>query len=130
MSNAPATPTAETSLSSNDLSMVRTRLAIERTMMAWVRTAVSLISFGFSVYKFFDLSEKQVGPTGIIGPRRFAMLMIGTGLFALAAAVTQHWREKGAIRKAGDRRFSLATVVAGLVAVLGVMALITVILRD
>ena len=130
MSNTPATPPAETSLSSNDLAMVRTRLSIERTMMAWIRTAVSLISFGFTIYKFFNLSEKQVGPTGIIGPRRYAMLMIGTGLFALAAAVTQHWRERGEVRKAGDKHYSLATVIAGLVAVLGVLALTTVILHE
>jgi uncharacterized membrane protein YidH (DUF202 family) len=26
-------------------------LAYERTLMAWVRTAASMISFGFSIYK-------------------------------------------------------------------------------
>jgi uncharacterized membrane protein YidH (DUF202 family) len=36
------------------LAYVRTRHALERTMMAWVRTAASLITFGFSVYKFFQ----------------------------------------------------------------------------
>jgi Domain of unknown function (DUF202) len=31
----------------------RTRLAYENTMMSWVRTATSLMTFGFSVFKFF-----------------------------------------------------------------------------
>jgi putative membrane protein len=33
-----------------DLALDRTRLAHERTMMAWIRTATSLISFGFAVF--------------------------------------------------------------------------------
>ena len=37
----------------NQLALDRTRLAYERTLMAWVRTATSLISFGFTIYKFF-----------------------------------------------------------------------------
>ena len=36
----------------------RTRLAFERTMLAWVRTAASLITFGFTVYKFFEFEYK------------------------------------------------------------------------
>src|SRR5262249_45288094 len=33
---------------------LRTRLAVERTMMSWVRTAVSLIGFGFAIEQFFE----------------------------------------------------------------------------
>jgi putative membrane protein len=32
---------------------LRTRLAAERTMMAYMRTAVSLIGFGFAIFQFF-----------------------------------------------------------------------------
>src|SRR5262249_28618447 len=38
---------------STELALERTRAAYERTMMAWIRTATSLITFGFTVYKFF-----------------------------------------------------------------------------
>jgi putative membrane protein len=31
---------------------LRTRLAVERTMMAYMRTAVSLIGFGFAIFQF------------------------------------------------------------------------------
>ena len=41
--------------SSTRLAVDRTRLAHERTLMAWVRTATSLISFGFTIYKFLAL---------------------------------------------------------------------------
>ena len=44
------------------LAVDRTRLAYERTLMAWVRTATSLISFGFTIYKFFQLELKGQPP--------------------------------------------------------------------
>ena len=46
---------------STKLAVERTRLAHERTLMAWVRTATSLISFGFTVYKFFDYLRESQG---------------------------------------------------------------------
>ena len=46
------------------LAVDRTRLAYERTLMAWTRTATSLISFGFTIYKFFEyLREGSRSPT-------------------------------------------------------------------
>ena len=32
-----------------NLSIDRTRMAAERTLMAWLRTALSMISFGFTI---------------------------------------------------------------------------------
>ena len=74
------------------LAVDRTRLAHERTLMAWVRTATSLISFGFTVYKFFQyMREGQ--PTTIhplLSPRLFGLMMIGLGLTALILATIEH----------------------------------------
>jgi len=38
-----------------NLAYERTNLAHERTLMAWVRTGTSLITFGFTIYKYFQL---------------------------------------------------------------------------
>jgi uncharacterized membrane protein YidH (DUF202 family) len=37
------------------LAVERTRVAYDRTMLAWTRTATSLITFGFTIYKFFQI---------------------------------------------------------------------------
>src|SRR5678810_553807 len=82
-------------LNSTQLAVDRTRLAHDRTLMAWVRTATSLISFGFTIYKFFQyLQEKGSGANErLFGPREFALVMIGIGLMALALATVQHRRD-------------------------------------
>lgn len=126
-----ATARSEDTLpSNNELALQRTRLAQERTMMAWIRTSVSLISFGFSVYKFFDYFQEKQAASAVIGPRRFALFLIGIGLFVLVAAVAQHWWEMRTLHTTGSARKSLATVVAAMVAIVGVLAFISVILRQ
>jgi len=41
------------------LALVRTRFSSERSLMAWMRTSVSLFTLGFSITKFFDYLEGQ-----------------------------------------------------------------------
>ena len=51
------------------LALDRTHLAHERTLMAWVRTATSLISFGFTIYKFFSFEAGKNLPAAGLLPR-------------------------------------------------------------
>jgi putative membrane protein len=118
-------------LTQMDLAFERTYLAVERTLMAWVRTATSLIAFGFSVYKFFQL-EKTDGllNQSPIGPRFFGMTMIFVGLVSLALATGQHWHYKMRLKQQGiEVPFSLAGLVAGLISLLGIVAMIAVIFK-
>jgi putative membrane protein len=114
------------------LAVDRTRLAYDRTLMAWVRTATSLISFGFTIYKFFqfDLSRQPPRENAVIGPREFALVMITIGLVSLALSTWEHRRQLKALRNEfGAVPYSTATVVATLVAGMGLVALVAVILR-
>ena len=110
----------------------RTRLAHDRTLMAWVRTSTSLISFGFTIYKFFDYLRKENDSNSQrLSPRLFAMIMICIGIVALALATWQHRRDMIALRAAhAEVPYSLATVLAGLISILGFVALLAVILRQ
>ena len=120
-------------LNSNQLAVDRTRLAHERTLMAWVRTATSLISFGFTIYKFFQyLQDKsQALADRIFGPREFALIMIGIGLLALLFATIQHRRDMVTLRAQYPWvPNSLATVLAGLLSILGIIAFVSVVFKQ
>lgn len=117
----------------NHLAADRTRLAHERTLMAWIRTAVALISFGFAIFKFFQFlreSKPDQPPHSAVGPHLFAILMITIGLTALVLAWIQTRQELKLLRQqAGPTPYSLASVIAAMVAGLGVIALTAVALR-
>ena len=115
------------------LAVDRTRLAFERTTMAWVRTATSLITFGFSVYKFFQLQDHaDHPPSRLIGPREFALAMISIGIISLVFATLTNWQSMRTLRvhyRGEPVPRSLAVILGGLLSVLGVLALITVLFR-
>jgi inner membrane protein YidH len=115
------------------LAVDRTRLAHERTLMAWVRTATSLISFGFTIYKFFqfELKGQPPDPDRLIGARGFALTMIGIGLVALLLSTLEHRQSMQAMRaEFGHIRASTAAIVAALISLLGILAFVAVILRS
>ena len=116
------------------LAIERTRLAHERTLMAWVRTATSLISFGFTIYKFFQyLRENQTAaPEGhTITPRDLGLIMIALGVGSLVMATFAHRRDVQALRAEYGVLVprSLATITATLIGGLGVFLLVVVMLR-
>ena len=116
-----------------ELAVDRTRLAHDRTLMAWIRTSASLISFGFTIYKFFQyLRDKGELVEGrFFGPREFGMSMIGIAMTALVLATFVNRREMKTLRKRyAYVPYSLATVVAGLVGILGVVTFLAVFLRE
>ncbi len=118
--------------SSNELSLERTILSHERTLMSWVRTATSLITFGFAIYKFFQLELQNRPPLqGLIGPRQFALLMISIGLFSLMAATIEYRLYRNSLRRwyPAHPPLSLVGVAAALVALLGLVALFAVLFR-
>jgi len=114
------------------LALDRTRAALERTMMSWIRTATSLITFGFTIYKFFQIdtpNERQRGH--LIGPREFAFALVSIGLFSLLLATVDNRQSIRALGKEYEgKQRSLAVIVAALVSILGVAALLAMILRQ
>ena len=59
--------------------------------MAWIRTSVSLFTFGFSITKFFNyLENQQKGTQFSEGPYLLGLALICLGIFSLVPAAIQH----------------------------------------
>ena len=118
---------------STRMALDRTRLAHERTMMAWVRTSTSLISFGFTIYKFFEYQTERgvVPPPSRLGPREFAGIMILMGIGAAIIASIEHSRNMKVLRdEYGPVPRSLAGALGAFMGGLGLLALMAVLFRQ
>jgi putative membrane protein len=73
---------------------LRTRFSLERTMMAWLRTAVSLIGFGFAIVQFFERMQQLPGALPAYHPRApqyLGLALISAGIVALIISLWQYW---------------------------------------
>jgi putative membrane protein len=70
-------------------------VALLLAVMAWIRTSLSLIAFGFGIGKVYEYL-KSVGIRDTVDPIRstliFGSSFIGLGMLELVAAVIQHTR--------------------------------------
>lgn len=90
-----ALPESQSYNLNNELAKERTRAAADRTLMAWIRTSLSLIGFGFGIPTIVrTLETTRLGAH--IDPHRFTNLVglsfIGIGMFAITAALKEHRR--------------------------------------
>jgi putative membrane protein len=127
--------TASSVSASTQLGINRTRAAAERTLMAWIRTCLSLISFGFGIDKFVQYIQKTQ-PGRNIDPiqagRILGMSFILLGTFAMWAAVYQHWQTLQHLKRGEfnyEARWSLAIVVSVGLILIGAFAFVGVVLR-
>jgi putative membrane protein len=78
-----------------ELAKERNREAADRTLMAWIRTSLSLIGFGFGIGKLHAYLESS-GVHTTLDPIRSTLIFgesfILLGMLGLLAAVVQHVR--------------------------------------
>ena len=88
---------AKTSLT-NELAKERNREASDRTLMAWIRTSISLIGFGFAIAKTYEYIEADyMEETGraldaLHTPVIFGISFIVLGMLGIFAGVIQYGR--------------------------------------
>ena len=119
---------AQMSNTSTELAKTRNRAAAERTTLAWIRTALALISFGFGLDKIISAIRNAGGEGNTsqdVGVQLMSMGFIGIGIFTLLIAMRQHKRELIRLRSdpylyRDEPSLSIATATA--VLVIGVLA--------
>jgi putative membrane protein len=101
-------------------------------MLAWIRTGTSLITFGFGIQQFF-LRAGTPESKGFIGPNEFGLMMITIGLVSLLMATLHNRWDIQALKMrypATDIPPSRATLLAALIAILGLLALASMIFHE
>ncbi len=127
-------PTAE-----SHFAWLRTRYAVDRTFMAWLRTAASMIGFGFTIVQFFEhlVGMKEFEPPRLPNaPVFLGLALIGTGVIALTialyefTAVVRHLEEPQFqdIADASPHK-TAAIVVAIALIVTGIVAFVSILVR-
>ncbi len=111
----------------------RVYMAAERTFLAWIRTGVALMAFGFVVARFGVFLREMAMPGGGAHAKGSGLSLylglglIGLGVLVCLASAVRHSRyvraiDEGQFRERFGSRF--AFVVVGLLALLGVVTAI------
>ena len=115
------------------LSAQRTRLAAERTLMGWVRTSISMISFGFTITKALQFAEEGGVVKGVRAgsAERVGLTLIILAVVSLSFACIQHWSfvRKLPATGARGRPWDLTLVMAGIIATLGLLIFANLVFR-
>ena len=122
----------------NELAKDRNRAAYDRTLMAWIRTAISLIGFGFAIAKSYEYIERDLLETSgrlldtLHAPLWFGMSFIFLGMVCILGGVIQYTK---VVKQIQSARFSyseskpLVKIVALILLIIGIFALITIFQR-
>src|SRR6187200_813702 len=100
----------------SDMGQMRTILAADRTLMAWIRTSLSMLSFGFTIYKFLQGAEAQNPAAGhSSSPRQVGLYLVGLGVVAMVLGTASYWTTLKELQRTEKFRFGRPVLLMALV---------------
>ncbi len=115
-----------------DLAVLRTAMAADRTLMSWIRTSLSMIGFGFTLYKILQaVQEAGRALPKETTPRNAGLLLIALGVAALLMGTLEYWQTRRTLREFQKFSFmqSPTWIMSILTAVGGLVLFITILMR-
>jgi inner membrane protein YidH len=76
-----------------NLPVMNTLMAADRTLMSWTRTSLSLLSFGFAIFKILQgFQEAQAIAVRTHLPRDAGLFLTGMGTLAMVMGTIEYWQ--------------------------------------
>jgi inner membrane protein YidH len=99
-----------------DLGVLRTMMAADRTLMAWIRTSLSMFTFGYSLYKILQ-EVNEIGKLELhqAAPRNVGIMLTMTGTVALAMGIVEYYATLRMLRRSYRFRLAHPTLVMSVV---------------
>src|ERR1700691_4906519 len=112
-----------TSISPSESGKASSHLANERTYLAWIRTSISIIVFGFVVAKFGITLREFLRVQGATVQESGVSLIIGVGFIAMGIfmGVAAWVRDEGTLRRIETGDFKPAGPLVTVLTVVGVV---------
>ena len=140
-SNAQSSEQAPTAQSAAEVqtrfAWLRTRMALQTTLAAWVRTATSLIGFGFAIVQFLEhFGHPANGAAGVSHVARImGLVLISAGTLTTAVAMLEYHIAANYLQSDGFRNVAgiptvhreppdVAVWMAVLVCLIGILAFV------
>ena len=97
----------------------RSVMALERTLMAWIRTSLSLIGFGFAIFKFLQVMQQESGrAVRVSAARNLGAFFIILGMGLLVLAIIQFQKAMAKIREFSGKKKQFSLSLVGAIGVL------------
>ena len=97
-----------------DLAVSRNLMAADRTLMAWIRTALSMDSFGFAIYKILEsFRESGAHLPREQSPRNIGLFLTGMGTFAMVMGALEYRHTMKELRQLKSVKFARPTIIMG-----------------
>jgi putative membrane protein len=99
----------------SDMGEIRTIMAADRTLMAWIRTSLSMLSFGFTIYKALEALASNKPMAHPNSPQQVGLFLTALGVAAIVLGTISYWVTLRDLRRVEEFRLGRPVLVMALI---------------